>query len=345
MTRAALLDVVRDRRPGSVSLRLPAGQTARFEVERVAEERDAARYATVKDAGDDPDVTDGATVWARVRVRSESDVDFRAGRGVGTVTLPGLPVEPGEPAINPVPRRMIREQVRTLLGDGGAVVEVGVLDGEQLAERTLNPRLGIEDGLSILGTTGIVVPYSNASYVASIEQGIDVARANGHSTLVLTTGGRTETYAMRDHDLPETAFVQFGTFLPDALDHLGKNPVEGLHLYMMPGKFSKLAQGHCRLHSDDVSTDMDRVHREILDLVGEREDVPRPRSVNQALSGLEHREKERLMQRWMHRAVRVLREREGPSPSRGGFTVTVVSLEGRTLARGRVDGSGVSSSP
>lgn len=323
-----------------MNLPLPAGPTARFEVNRESGGTHEARYATVKDAGDDPDVTDGATVWARVRVTGGTGVSFRAGRGVGTVTLPGLPVEAGEPAINPVPRRMIREQVRTLLEDGGAVVEVGVVNGKQLAERTLNPRLGIEDGLSILGTTGIVVPYSHASYVASIEQGIDVARANGQATLILTTGGRTERYAMQHHDLPDTAFVQFGTFLPEALDHLTKNPVEAAHLYMMPGKFSKLAQGHCRLHSDDVSTDMDRVHRDVLDLVGERKGIRRARSVNQTLARLEPRERSRLMERWLHRAVRVLREREG-SPARGPFTLTVVSLEGRTLARGRVDGPGV----
>jgi len=329
VVRAALLELVHGARPGDVNIPLPAGQTAQFSVRRERTGAPGVRYATVKDAGDDPDVTDGATVWARVRPRPRGGVAFEAGRGVGTVTLPGLPVEPGEAAINPVPRRMMRGQVEELLGEHhGALVEVGVVDGLELAQRTLNARLGIREGLSILGTTGIVIPYSHASYVASIEQGIDVAHARGHSTLVLTTGGRTEAFAMERLNVPETAFVQFGTFLEEALEYLREHPFESLFLFMMPGKFSKLAQGHLRLHSDDVRTDMQRVRRDVRELLGpedpRREELGRARSVNQTLDRLDGREQTRLL-------------REPAAPART-FQVTVLSLEGRTLASASVYG-------
>src|SRR5262249_30444559 len=161
--------------------------------------------------GDDPDVTHGAEIVATVWWTEQTGITLRGGPGVGTVTLPGLGLEIGGPAINPVPRRMITGEVKALLGDAleqrGIVVEIAVPGGEELATKPRTARLGIRGGLSILGTTGIVKPYSTAAYRASVEQGIDVAAANGQRAVVLSTGGRSERFAQALLPLPDVCFV------------------------------------------------------------------------------------------------------------------------------------------
>ncbi len=170
----------------------------------------AATAGVVKDAGDDPDVTHGALVLATVRKGAAgSGVQFKAGPGVGTVTLPGLPVPPGEPAINPVPREMMREAIAEVArahgGSGDVEIEISIPHGEELAAKTLNARLGILGGLSILGTTGVVVPYSCAAWIASIHQGIDVARATGVAHVAGATGRTSEAAVKQLYGLTELA--------------------------------------------------------------------------------------------------------------------------------------------
>src|SRR5215470_1282220 len=164
--------------PDPVEIALPRGERPSFVLAVTRKDAGSATAGVVKDAGDDPDVTHGALILATVRAAKPGvGVAFRAGKGVGTVTRPGLPVPPGEPAINPAPRRMIRDAIADVAaaagGSGDVEVEIGVADGERLAARTLNARLGIVGGLSILGTTGIVVPYSCAAWIHSIQRGID----------------------------------------------------------------------------------------------------------------------------------------------------------------------------
>ncbi|MDE1181726.1 cobalt-precorrin-5B (C(1))-methyltransferase [Paraburkholderia sp.] len=219
-----------------------------------------AEAGTVKDAGDDPDVTHGAIVFARVQLSQEPGVRFHAGPGVGTVTRAGLTLPVGEPAINPVPRRMMTEHLTELAAEngytGGFDVTIGVEGGEALALKTMNPRLGIVGGLSILGTTGIVRPFSCSAYIASIHQGIDVARANGYAHLAACTGNASED-AMRAHyGLPDIALIEMGDFAGAVLKHLKRAPVARLSMCGGFGKLSKLAAGHLDLHSRHSSIDL-----------------------------------------------------------------------------------------
>ena len=180
----------------AVQITLPKGKQVQMRLEFCRLWEDGAEAGTIKDAGDDPDVTHGALLYSRVRLRPEPGIGFVAGQGVGTVTRPGLVLNVGEPAINPVPRKMITEhlqQLATELGYGGGFeVTVNVQDGEALALKTMNPRLGILGGLSILGTSGIVRPFSCAAYIASIHQGIDVAKTNGYLHIAACTGNASE---------------------------------------------------------------------------------------------------------------------------------------------------------
>ncbi|WP_091910535.1 cobalt-precorrin-5B (C(1))-methyltransferase [Chitinasiproducens palmae] len=215
---------------------------------------------TVKDAGDDPDVTHGATVFARVRRQAGPGVVFRAAEGVGTVTRAGLTLPVGEPAINPVPRRMIAEHLERLAADadyvGGFEVAIGVVGGEALALKTMNPRLGIVGGLSILGTTGIVRPFSCSAYIASIHQGIDVARANGYRHLAACTGNASEQAMRERYGLDDTALIEMGDFAGAVLKHMRRAPVARLSVCGGFGKLSKLAAGHLDLHSRHASIDL-----------------------------------------------------------------------------------------
>ncbi len=235
-----------------VTIHLPAGVDATFAIHRCELAEDACQCSVIKDAGDDPDVTHGAEICAEVRWRPEPGLDLRGGEGVGVVTLRGIGIEVGGPAINPVPRRMIREAVADAAGDAltqrGLEVVISVPRGAELAKKTLNARLGILGGISILGTTGIVHPWSTAAWRASVEEAIDVAAANGQQHVVLTTGGRSEKYAMAVLDLPEVAFVEMGIFTGRALRRCVERGVEATSLAGMIGKFSKLAQGHFQTH-------------------------------------------------------------------------------------------------
>ena len=228
--------------------------------------RDATQGAeagTVKDAGDDPDVTHGAVVFARVQLSSEAGVRFHAGPGVGIVTRAGLPVPVGEPAINPMPRRMMTEHLVELGAEygyaGGFDVTIGVEDGEALALKTMNPRLGIVGGLSILGTTGIVRPFSCSAYIASIHQGIDVARANGYRHVAACTGNASEDAMRERYGLPDIALIEMGDFVGAVLKYLRRAPIERLSLCGGFGKLSKLAAGHLDLHSRHSSIDLEQL--------------------------------------------------------------------------------------
>jgi cobalt-precorrin-5B (C1)-methyltransferase len=237
--------------PDPVEIGLPGGGRPAFALAAQRLDADAATAGVVKDAGDDPDVTHGALVLATVRRGAPgTGVAFRAGPGVGTVTRPGLPVPPGEPAINPVPRAMIREGLEEVAGGPcDAVVEVSIPGGERLAERTLNGRLGIVGGLSVLGTTGIVVPYSCAAWIHSIHRGIDVARAAGLRHVAGATGSASEAAVARLHALPDVALIDMGDFVGGMLKHLRRHPVPRVTIAGGFAKMTKLGQGLLDLHS------------------------------------------------------------------------------------------------
>ncbi|WP_436789595.1 cobalt-precorrin-5B (C(1))-methyltransferase [Yinghuangia sp. YIM S10712] len=240
--------------PDPVTITLPGGETPAFAL--AVEERTAgsAMAGVVKDAGDDPDVTHGALVRATVRPAAPgTGVAFRAGPGVGTVTLPGLPLDVGEPAINPVPRRMMCEHVEALAAAHGrsadVEIEVSVDNGEVIARQTWNPRLGILGGLSILGTTGIVIPYSCSAWIDSIRRGVDVARAAGDTHVVGATGTTSERVAAELYGLSGTALLDMGDFAGALLKYLRRHPIPRLTIAGGFAKLSKLADGHLDLHS------------------------------------------------------------------------------------------------
>jgi cobalt-precorrin-5B (C1)-methyltransferase len=253
-TTAAYTALLTGEFPDPVSIDLPNDRHPSFALARESLDRDGASAGIVKDAGDDPDVTHGALVSARVtRGDPGSGVVFRAGEGVGTVTKPGLPLAVGEPAINPVPRRLMTEHVTAVAqrhgGSGDVVVEVSVAGGAELARRTWNPRLGILGGLSILGTTGVVVPYSCSSWIDSIRRGIDVARAAGREHVAGCTGSTSERVAQELYGLPEDALLDMGDFAGAVLKYLRRHPVPRLTVAGGIGKLAKLAEGHLDLHS------------------------------------------------------------------------------------------------
>lgn len=263
-TVAALRWLLTGEEQSRVQITLPGGETPRFDIVWGRVEPDGSvTCAAIKDGGDDPDVTHKAEIRATVKLNGQAGVvRFLQGDGVGKVTLPGLGLEVGGPAINPVPRKMMTEHALELLAvlgkDGeGVDITVSVKDGERLAKSTLNARLGIIGGISILGRSGIVHPYSTAAYIASVEQGIEVAVHQGCDTVVLTTGGLTETFAMKAlPGLHEAAFVQMGDYVGKALDHCVKMGVKRVILAGQMGKVTKLAQGEVHTHAKKASIDL-----------------------------------------------------------------------------------------
>jgi cobalt-precorrin-5B (C1)-methyltransferase len=242
----------------TVEIGLPSGQRVRFPVDtctltpqNTAEAPSQAEAVVVKDAGDDPDVTHGARLTATVRWRREPGIELDGGVGVGVVTKPGLGLELGGPAINPVPRAMITQAIGEVidLAQSGIQVVISVPGGEQMARKTTNARLGIIGGISILGTTGIVRPFSTASWRASVEQAISVLAAQGEDTVVLCTGGRTEKGAMTMLPrLPEVCFVEVGDFTGAALRRAVEHGLARVVFAGMAGKLTKLAAGVLMTH-------------------------------------------------------------------------------------------------
>ena len=261
-TKGALKRLFERRSPGNVAVQLLTGQTILIPIHFCEQVNDASAVCTViKDAGDDPDVTNGAEIGARVTLLAQptartptASVIIKGGRGVGRVTKPGLEVLPGEPAINSGPRRMITQAARDIMKehafDRPVQVEVFVPAGEELARKTLNARLGILGGISILGTTGVVTPMSHAAYTATIQSALSVARACGQERVVLTTGRRSERYAQYLWpSLSEDAFVQIGDYFKFSLQTAADMRFKKLSLVVFFGKAVKMSQGVPHTHA------------------------------------------------------------------------------------------------
>lgn len=278
--------------PDPVEIALPGGARPAFALALHELLADGARAGVVKDAGDDPDVTHGALVVATLRpAPAGAGLVFRAGPGVGTVTRPGLPLPPGEPAINPVPRRMIAqalEEVRAEMGGPGDVeVELSIPGGEAIALRTLNPRLGILGGLSILGTTGVVVPYSCSAWIHSIHRGIDVARAEGLAHVAGATGSTSEAAVQALHGLPDHALIDMGDFAGGMLKYLRRHPVPKVTVAGGIAKMAKLGQGRLDLHSRAGAVDLLWLAERLAEAGGGPEAVAAARRANTALEVLQ----------------------------------------------------------
>ncbi len=256
--RAATLGLLTGTVPDTVECILPNGDKVNFTVTDAFCNDQTAHAVVIKDAGDDPDCTDKAPLTADVCFNRTPDsinsVNLKGGVGVGTITMKGLGLEVGGPAINPIPRKNIEENVRLVASDAlqsaGLDVTISVPGGIEMSKKTLNYRLGIMNGISILGTTGIVHPYSTSAFRASVIQGIEVAANQGQDTVVLTTGGRTEKFVMREMpDLHDACFVQMGDFLRYALDTIVSEKIEHAIIGGMVGKLTKMAQGETITHA------------------------------------------------------------------------------------------------
>lgn len=230
-------------------IQLPDGEVVTLPVKRVAIGEGSATAIVVKDAGDDPDVTDGCEIGATVSFNTTQTIRFLQGEGVGTVTLPGIGLPVGEPAINPVPRQMIRNELSALYR-GGVDVKIFVPQGRELALRTFNPKLGIEGGLSIIGTSGIVRPFSSEAFVEAVRREIEVCIAVGSPRLVLNSGARSERFVKKEYpDLPPQAFVHYGNFIGDSLRAADESGAGAVTVALMVGKAVKLAEGSLDTHS------------------------------------------------------------------------------------------------
>ena len=325
--------------PQEVEIRLPIGQTARFCVHHAQTSGDGALASVIKDAGDDPDVTHGAEIVAEASwIMAPGEVRVEGGGGVGVVTKPGLGLVIGGWAVNPVPRKMIRNAIQEALGDKligkGARVVVSVPGGEELAKKTLNPRLGILGGISILGVTGIVKPYSTAAFKASIHQALRVARASGLEWSVLTTGDRTEGFAMAlFQDLPKEGFIQMGDFVHFAQASALRLGFKRITVVAMIGKMAKIAKGTRQTHAAGSKVDMGLISSLALEAGATQSLANELFSANTARHAMEIVQRSGLTGFYpllCERCVAVSKQRLGGS---AWFEAVLVDFEGNVLGR------------
>ena len=252
-SKAAVLAIINQEKIDSVEVTLPKGDSITIKIQSCKFDEEKATCSVIKDGGDDPDVTHGAEIIVDISLTSNSNqIEIDGGEGVGMVTKPGLGLEINKPAINPVPKKMITENVtevaQNILQKNGIKIIISVPKGKELALKTDNPRLGIVGGISILGTSGIVIPYSTASFAASIRQNLDVSLAMGNDTVVLTTGGRSEEFAKKIVDLPEHSFVQMGDFSGYTIQQCAKKEIKKAYVVGFIGKLAKMAAGVKQTH-------------------------------------------------------------------------------------------------
>ncbi|MFB5608048.1 MAG: cobalt-precorrin-5B (C(1))-methyltransferase [Candidatus Nitrosomaritimum yanchengensis] len=258
---AAVQSIIKQKVIEHVEVKLPKGNFIKIPIHFCKFEKGKACASVIKDGGDDPDVTHGAEIIVNLSITDEKDViEIDGGEGVGIVTKPGLGLEINKPAINPVPKKMIKENLeivaKSLLQDCGLKVIISVPKGRELGPKTDNPRIGILNGISILGTSGIVIPFSTASYAASIRQNLDVAIAMGNETVVLTTGGRSEDFAKKIIDLPDHCFVQMGDFSGYTMQQCAKKNIKKAFIVGFIGKLAKMAAGVKQTHVKGSKIDM-----------------------------------------------------------------------------------------
>ncbi len=261
-TKAALIAMITKTPTKEVVVTLPKGNTMTLAIKECKFNGNSVQCVVIKDAGDDPDVTNGAEIVSTVTLTDNVGIiDIDGGKGVGRVTKPGIGLDIGKPAINPTPMKMIKNVVNEVANDqlrsNGVKVVISVPAGEELAKLTDNPRLGIIGGISILGTSGIVIPYSTGSFTASIRQGLDVAKAMGHDTVVLTTGGRSDDFAKELLKFPEHCFVQMGDFAAYSVRQAAMKGMKKVIIAGFIGKLSKIAMGVKQTHVKGSHVDMD----------------------------------------------------------------------------------------
>ncbi|MBT4298701.1 MAG: cobalt-precorrin-5B (C(1))-methyltransferase [Nitrosopumilus sp.] len=260
-SKAALLSIINQKKIEKIDILLPKRSYIQIPIHSCKFEIDGANCSVIKNGGDDPDVTHGAEIIVELSFTEKiNEIEIDGGEGVGIVTKPGLGLEINKPAINPVPKKMIIENLREIgkeiLLEKGIKLVISVPKGKELGPKTDNPRLGIINGISILGTSGIVIPFSTAAYAASIRQNVDVAIAMGNDTVVLTTGGRSEDFAKKIIELPEHCFVQIGDFSGYAIQQCSRKDINKAYVVGFIGKLAKMAAGVKQTHVKGSKVDM-----------------------------------------------------------------------------------------
>ena len=260
-SKAALLAIIQQNNISDVDVLLPKRDIIKIKINTCEFSKDDAKCSVIKDGGDDPDVTHGAEIFVQLSLTNNiGSVEIDGGIGVGRVTKPGLGLEIGTAAINPTPKKMILENIQEVgeevLGKNGIKIVVSVPKGEELAKKTDNPRIGILDGISILGTSGIVIPYSTASFAAAIRQQIDVVSSMNDEEVVLTTGGRSEDFAREIIKLPDHSFIQMGDFSGYTIQQCAKKSLKRAYVAGFIGKLAKMAAGVKQTHVKGGKVDM-----------------------------------------------------------------------------------------
>ena len=307
--------------PDPVTITLPGGLTPKFRLAQKRLWQGGACASVIKDAGDDPDVTHGAEIVAELKpLPPGCGLVFRAGQGVGTVTRPGLPLAVGEAAINPKPRAQIHANLQVLAERHGAALDLEITlcvpGGEAIAAKTWNPRLGIVGGISILGTTGVVIPYSCAAWIHSIHRGIDVARASGLTHVAGATGKTSEATVQQRYDLCPQQLIDMGDFAGGMLKYLRRHPIDKVTIAGGFAKLVKLGQGALDLHSSRSRVDFGRLAQWSTEAGGSRDLSTRITHANTAKQAL------------------------SLSEEAGVALAPLVAKRAREVARATVDGAG-----
>jgi len=260
-SKAGILAIINQQNLNNVDVILPKRDKINIQINSCNFSKDNARCSVIKDGGDDPDVTHGAEIFVELSLTDKiGSIEIDGGKGVGRVTKPGLGLEIGTAAINPTPRKMILENIqevgKKILEENGVKIIVSVPTGEELAKKTDNPRIGILNGISILGTSGIVIPYSTASFAAAIRQQIDVVSSMNDEEVVLTTGGRSEDFAREIIKLPDHSFIQMGDFSGYTIQQCAKKSLKKAYVAGFIGKLAKMAAGVKQTHVKGGKVDM-----------------------------------------------------------------------------------------
>ncbi len=339
-TKAALHALISGKATEQVTVSLPKGRRATLKIAWTrSEDNGKVTCAAIKDGGDDPDVTHGAEICSTVSFsESASNIHVDGGKGVGRVTKPGLGLEIGKAAINPTPMKMMEQVVREVasqqLENQGVDVVISVPNGEEISKKTDNPRLGILGGISILGTTGLVLPYSTSSFAASIRQGLDVATAMGADTVVLTTGGRSEDFAKALFRLPDHCFIQMGDFAGYSVKQCAnKATIRQVIISGFIGKLTKMAMGIKQTHVAGSHVDMEFMARLAAVCEAPPNVVEEIRSANTARHVSEIIKKSKIVGYYDHMCKKVYEQMH--AYAKGQLQIEVILFEFNGIVIGR----------
>jgi cobalt-precorrin-5B (C1)-methyltransferase len=339
-TKGALYALINGKPIEEVAVSLPKGRTATLKIAWTKNESNGkVTCAAIKDGGDDPDATHGAEICSTVSFsKNATNINIDGGKGVGRVTKPGLGLEIGKAAINPTPLKMLEQAVREVAGhqleNQGVDILISVPNGEEIAKKTDNPRLGILGGISILGTTGLVLPYSTASFAASIRQGLDVATAMGADTVILTTGGRSEDFAREIFELPDHCFIQMGDFAGYSIKQCAnKTVIRQVIIAGFIGKLTKMAMGVKQTHVAGSHIDMEFMARLAAKCEAPQNVIEEIRSANTARHVSEIIKKNNIVSYYDHLCRRVFEQMHDYARGQLQIEVVLFEFDGKVIGR------------